>query len=246
MKTLRLTHSMHTGLSIVAITLFSISALSAAILVEYKFDSDTSATSVDANLTAGTITLGSGIAGSDAGRSGSSNSLFARASVTHTANQLSIVNAIADNDYFSFTVDVNAGYEMDLTSFKFDLGYTRSGAFDGKQFKAYLLTSIDGFVEAGDIVGSATVNVDINGASLQYPNGTTTISLAGTQFQNITTSTEFRIYIADNTGSNDYIHRIDNVVLNGTVSPIPELGSYALFGGLFALGCVCLRRRKLA
>ena len=241
---IRLTHSMQTGLSIVAIALFSTSCLSAATITEYTFAADTSATSSDTNVTASTITLGSGIAGTDAGRSSSSNSLFARASVTHAGNQLSIVNAIADNDYFSFTVDVHAGYEMDLTSFQFDLGYTRNGAFEGKQFKAYLLTSIDGFVDVGDIIGSETVDVDINGASLQYPNGTTTISLAGTQFQNITTSTEFRIYIADNTGSNDYIHRIDNVVLNGTVSAVPELGSYALFGGLFALGYVMVRRCK--
>ena len=234
--------SIFTGLSVAVLGLLASANLSAQTIVQYDFSTDLSATTEDANLTASGITVGSGITG--ANRSGSSNSLFARASVTHSSNQLSIGNAIVDNDYFSFTVDVDAGYEMDLTSFQFDLGYTRNGSFDGKQFKAYLLTSIDGFVDAGDIVGSETITVDANTGTATYPSGTTTISLSATQYQDISSTTEFRIYIADNTGGADYVHRIDNVTLNGTVSAvIPEPGTYALLGGLFVFGTVLLRRR---
>lgn len=237
----KLNHRILAGLSIATVGLMASANLSAQVIVQYTFDTDLSATTEDANLTASGITFGSGIAGADAGYSGSSNSLYARASVTHPDNQIDLSKAITDNDYFSFTVDVDSGFEMDMVSFSFDLGYTRNGSFEGKQFRAYLLTDIDGFT-AGDLLGFDTVDVDINGASLQYPNATASISLSGTQFQNITTATEFRLYISDNTGSTDYIHRIDNVTLNGTVSAIPEVETFALLGGFFALGSVMLRR----
>ena len=221
------------------LALLSASVVSADVLASYDFASDLTATTEDANVTANDFTVGAGITGS--GRSSGSKSLFARASLTDGANQISLANAITANDYFSFTVDVDAGYEMDLTNFQFDLGYTRNGSFDGKQFRTYLMTSIDGFTTA-DFYDFDTVDVTVNGAVLTYPNGTKTISLAGAQFQNITTSTEFRLYIADNTGSADFIHRIDNVTLNGTV--IPEPGTIGLVSAA-GLGILFIRRRLM-
>ena len=214
----------------------------ADVVAGYDFASDLSVTTEDANVTANDFTVGAGITGS--GRSSGSKSLFARASLTDGANQISLANAIPANDYFSFTVDVAAGYEMDLTNFQFDAGYTRNGSFEGKQFRTYLLTSIDGFVTGG-LIDFETVDATVNGASLQYPNGTTTISLAGAQFQNITTSAEFRLYLADNTGSADYIHRLDNITLNGTVSVIPEPATMGLLG-IGGLVTMALRRRMTA
>ena len=217
-------------------------AAEADVIANYNFSADLSATASDANVTANALTVGAGLGAS--GRSGSSFSLFARASETDADNEISIVKAIAAADYFSFTVDVAAGFQMDLTSLSFDAGYTRIGSFEGKRFKTYLLTSIDGFDDAGDIIGSETVDVTVNGGSLQYPNGTTTNSLAGAQFQGITTSTEFRLYIADDTGVSDYIHRIDNLVLNGVVSAaVPEPSGLVLLGSGFAALLFARRRR---
>jgi hypothetical protein len=221
------------------LAVMSASVVSADVVAQYNFSADLNATSSDANVTANAFTVGAGISGS--GRSGSSQSLFARASVTDAANQISLANAITANDYFSFTVDVDAGFEMDLTSFTFDAGYTRNGSFTGKQFKTYLLTSIDGF-NTGGLIGSETVDATVNGGSLQYPNGTTTISLAGAQYQDLTGSTEFRLYISDNTGATDYIHRIDNVTLNGTV--IPEPGTISMISAA-GLGILFIRRRMM-
>lgn len=237
----QLNQSTLAGLSIAAVGLMTSASLSAATIAQYTFASDLSATTVDANVTANDFTVGAGIAG--AGRSGSSASLFARASVTDSSNVISSTTAINANDYFSFTVDVNGGFEMDLTSLQFDLGYTRNGSFEDKQFRTYLLSDIDGFT-SGALIGFDTVDVTVNGGSLQYPNGTATISLAGAQFQDVTGSTEFRLYIADNTGDSNYIHRIDNVTLNGeVVAVVPEPGNFALIGGLLALGWVMVRRR---
>ena len=230
-------------LMIAGMAILSASMVSADVIAQYNFSADLSATSADANVAAGAVGLGAGISGGNAGRSGSSLSLYARSSVTHSANQISRVNAIADGDYFNFSVTPDAGYEMDLTSFQFDFGYTRNGSFEGKQFKAYLLTSIDGFVDAGDIVGSKTIDIGPNTSTPVYT--ATTIDLSGAQFQNITSATEFRIYIADNTGANDYIHRIDNITLNGSVSVIPEPATFGLLG-FGALVTMVLRRRFTA
>ena len=214
----------------------------ADLLAEYTFASNMDPTTENANVAAGGITVGSGITG--AGRSGGSESLFARASVTDGANQISLANAIPANDYFSFTVAPDAGYEMDLTSLTFDLGYTRIGSFESKQFRTYLLTDIDGFTTGG-LLGYDTVDVTVNGGSLQYPNPTASISLGGAQFQDLTGTVEFRLYIADNTGGNDYIHRIDNIGLNGTVSVIPEPATMGLLG-IGGLVTMALRRRMTA
>ena len=225
-----------------AVGLMTSASLSAATIAQYTFASNLSATTKDANLTASAFTVGAGIAGS--GRSSSSASLFARASETDFSNQISSTTAIGANDYFSFSVGANSGFEMDLTSITFDLGYTRNGSFEGKQFRTYVLSSIDGFTSSA-LLGFDTIDIGANTSTATYPNGTATISLAGAQFQDLTSSTEFRLYIADNTGDTNYIHRIDNVTLNGeVVAFVPEPGTYALMSGLLALCSVMLRRRR--
>ena len=223
--------------------LFASVNLSAQTIAEYAFSGgSTAATSSDANLTAGAWSVGTGLTGG-AGASGSSNSLFARASVTHASNQLSITNALSDNDYLSVSFTPESGYEMNLTSLSFDLGYTRNGNFNGKQFKAYLLSSATGFVDASDILDSVTITVGANTSTATYL-GSLSADLSGAEFQNISSATEFRIYVADNTGNQNYLHRIDNVALNGSIaSVVPEPSSFALIGGLLALCSVMLRRR---
>ncbi len=239
---MKINKSILTGLSITAAGLMASANLSAQI-VQYSFDSDLSATTVDANLDATVISGGSGIT-APTRSSTDGGTTFVRASDTSTTT-LTVGTAITNNDYLSFSVDVAAGYQMDLTSLVFDFGYTAGANYTpDKQFKAYLFTSVDGFVDSGDIVGSDTIIVDQENTGIQWPGEDTTIALSDARFQGLTGSTEFRIYLADTTGDSNHIHRFDDITLNGSVSVIPEPGTYALMGGLLALGSVMMRRRR--
>lgn len=200
------------GLTVVAgLALMSAPAVWAGELASYNFSAGPAGVGAD-NVTAGSFTAGPGLSGY-AGRSGSGN-MYARSTGTY-GSALSIGNAISSDDYISVTIGADSGFAMDLTSLTFDFGYTRSGGADGQRFKAYVLTSIDGFVDAGDITGSKEITV---GAATGTPPYTlVTVDLSGAQFQGITTPTEFRFYLSDTCNYNDFIHRIDNVVLNGTI-----------------------------
>lgn len=219
--------------------------LTAQTIVKYDFNTDLGASFEDPALSASVITVGAGlkdVAFNNAGRSGASNSLYVAADDTDGILELGL--AIEANEYFAFEIDVDPGSAMDLTSLTFELGYTAVGTFVGKEFTAYLLSSIGGFT-ADKSLGDGTVLVtDLNsGSSPQYPSAPTFIDLSGVQFDNVTTAVEFRLYITDNTGNANYLGRIDDITLNGTVTDIPEHSACALFGGLLACGCVMLRRR---
>ena len=230
-----------------AVGLMTSASLSAATIAQYTFASNLSATTEDANLTADTIAIGAGITGagrsSGAGPDAVAGSFFLRSSVTDGNNQVSLANAVTADDYISFDLTVADGFEMDLSSFTFEHGYSRNGNFAGKQSRAYLLSDINGFA-SDQFIAFHDEFFDVNGGSINYGSAAT-ISLAAAEYQGLTGTTEFRLYFADNTGGSDYIHRFDDLSFNGTVvSAVPEPGTYALMSGLLALCSVMLRRRR--
>ena len=242
---MKINQSILTGFSITAaVGLMTSASLSAATIAEYAFaDGSDAATSVDANLSASVFSLGTGLTNS--GISTSANA-YIRASDT-TTTSISVATAIASNDYFSFTVDADDGFEANLSSLTLRYGYSQGGtSFGAKDLKAYVFSSVDGFVDSGDILGSLVLTTSVFDNTTTYPgdNPNLNVALSGVQFQSIATATEFRIYLADTTSGGAYIHRIDNVTLNGeVVAAVPEPGTYALMGGLLALGWVMMRRR---
>ena len=201
-------------------TVFPVTAFfTAPVLAEYAFDSSATPTFTDTNaITAGDFIVGPGLTNVPvaAGYSSGGGDMYARSFTTAPENTISITNALRDDDYFTVTVSPTLGSVVNLSSLELDYGYTRNGSFDGKRFKIYVLTSIDGFDGVEDIVGSKVI--DIGGNTSTAVSTGVLVDLSGVQFQNITTDTEFRFYLSDTTGANDYLHRIDDVVLRGTKS----------------------------
>ena len=202
------------------LVLLSAAPLSAAVIADYTFATD-AADSSDANVTANAFVVGIGLSGY-AGRSSSSETMYARSTGTD-GSALSIDNAIISDDYLSVTITPETGYEINLASLTFDYGYT-SQSIPSEQLAVYVLTSIDGFVDDGDVVASQIITADQNTSGAVRPELFTNvaINLSALQFQNISTDTEFRFYLSDTDNNNDLIHRIDNFVLNGVVSTVPN------------------------
>jgi len=166
--------------------------------------------------------------------------MYARTNAT-TGTTTSFGAAVGSDDYFTVTITPDAGFEMNLTSFEFDYGYSSSGSFGTGTMRAYITTSEDNHANFfnGNTDGYTTITDPVN-SGVTFPISKS-LDLSGAAFQNISTAFEFRIYLSDSYNVNDLIHRIDNVTLNGAV--VPEPGNFALIGGLLALGLVMIRRR---
>ena len=217
----------------------------AALIAQYDFDNGLAASTSDANVTANTFTSGAGISGAgESGWSSSTDTLFAKTSAT-TTTSLIVGTAISADDYLSVTIGVDSGYYMDLDSFTLDYGYTNdSGPFGAKNLKAYIFSSVDGFVDAGDILTDRTNSTTVTDNSVQFPGSSPNMTVDLSVYNYVWSGgeIEFRIYLADDTNTSAYVHRIDNVTLNGIVAVVPEPSSTALLGlgGL----AVLLRRKR--
>jgi fibronectin-binding autotransporter adhesin len=165
-------------------------------------------TTVHPNVTAGTITAGSGVTlylASDQAPIPASSPwlriLFAQTTNTAPA-------AIANNAYFEFSLIANGGFLVDLASIAFDA--MRGGASTPRGYD--VRTSADNFATS---IGTA----DIPTARPTFTN--VSIDLTAPAYQDLTSIT-FRIYsYSPGTGSSvEY----DNIIINGTVETAPFNG----------------------
>lgn len=225
-------------LSLLANTLFFADA---AIITSYDFEggstSGFSPTSSDVNVTSTNFSTGAGLSGTgDIGSDGDDTGLDAEGNnFGSTANQgefevqvlgggssssgvdaSSYDNAIAINDYITFTVTPDSGFELNLTSLTFKAALRNDAR--GAEFLG-INSSVDGFTSA-DTITTDTIVTEVNGGGVFQ---SFTISLAGAQFQNITSAVEFRIYLwgAGSTPGQSQTY-FDKVVLNGAVVPEPS------------------------
>lgn len=213
-------------------------AHASVVIADYEFTTTTGvATSSDANVSAGDFTVGPGLDSFAGFSSTGGGNAFARSTGTFGSSELSFANAFANDDYFSLTVTPNAGFEMDLTSLTFDYGYTSTSTV-GDQLRAYVTTSDDSHAA---FEGFFTNTATVGGQALVYDTAAT-IDLSGSEFQNITSAFELRIYLSDEYHDSNVIHRIDNVTLNGSVVAVPEPSSVALCG--LGAGFFLMRRRR--
>lgn len=143
-------------------------------------------------------------------------------------------------DYYSFTITPTAGNRLSLSgTAALTFQYARNTGFGGAEFSWAVRSSLDGFtanIATGATTGSGTwFNASVNlGAGFDFEDGT---------------AVTFRIYVADGTANSATAYGyLDNVVLNGTVSVIPEpvnvaLGVFGLCAVGFAAGRRYLRKR---
>lgn len=210
------------------------------VIAQYAFNNGSTASTATpiANVTAGAF-AGSG----GATFSSSTDMGFIRSSATTDT----LTDAISGGHYWEFSIEVDDGYSLDLSSLVFD-HYASSNTASGYPFDSHLsvFTSVDGFAAAGDALVTSTGTIGSNPSNSGTPillEDDVTITLSDTRFQGLEGTTFFRIYAYDNVDANDQINRLDNVFLNGSISAIPEPSRFALLAGVLGFACGAMRRR---
>lgn len=256
------------SLALVATLLASASLAAApattATLVDYNFNADQAPSNILSGLTAGDVTWGpfDGVAQSNntywrsTGQgAGNSANLAVRVLSNDTAakrllwtDTSSPANVFNFGSYVEFTVTPDAAQSINLESFSAWVGGTSGGStVDGFSVNAFLTTSLTGDNYATVIGQSGWISVDKNTTnSGQLSVSFSDASLSAWNFTGIENSVTFRIYLAASTAgvtaSKFQYARLDDIVLTGTVSAIPEPATTAVFGAsLLLLGTVALR-----
>ena len=146
--------------------------------------------------------------------------------------------ALADDDYFQFTLSATNGSEfLDLSSFTFDFGGRGTSAFTTN---IVVQSSVGGFGTGNPILDVTPGTFTTTGTNANELTNTI-VDVSGSEFNNLSSVT-FQIRYFDNSDSGSVLtNRLDNVVVSGAV--IPEPGSYAMIAGMFGLAYVMIRRR---
>jgi hypothetical protein len=230
------------------------SASQAAVLLAYDFTiSDLNPSFQASNVTGGTFNLQNAQTGiswnGTIGDNSGAPSGFGFSTTTGNVGATNALlqntsrnNAIDANDYISFTITPTAGYtlSLDVISFK---AATRD-ATAGPANKFALLSTQTGFTTAATSLLAGTVgslNTTNTGTYFSFSVDVSEVS----SFQNLTTTTEFRIYIwgGGSSPSNSRVN-YDNFGVTGSTELIivPEPSMLTL--SCVAFGALLIRRRR--
>lgn len=184
------------------------------------------ATSLGTNITSASLTLGSGVTASNSGDTFGGSGF----------NSTTLSTAISGGDYLSFTITPADGFAISISSLSLNSGVSTAVT----NFNVSLLSSATGFTGADSLYN---YSFSTAGAPTQ------SITLTGvTALQNVSGSLEFRLYgWRDTAGTSTF--RIRNLsgndlVINGSVSAIPEPSAFAAAAGVLALSGVIWHRRR--
>jgi len=140
-------------------------------------------------------------------------------------NSPDLATALTNNKYYQFTLSAENGFQLDLSSLTFDV--ERGGAGTPRGYA--VRSDADGF-------SSNLSTADVTTARPAYT--PISISLAAAAFQDRSSIT-FRVYSYAPAAGNSLDY--DNIVVNGTIAPVPEPEIFAILSvGAIAL---CGRRR---
>ncbi len=143
--------------------------------------------------------------------------------------------AFSGNDYFSFKVTPANGFTLSLTQLKFSTAFHSTGTFNLTGWY-FVRSSRDGFAaNIGSVYSESHVN-STNPAFTEH-----VLDLSGVLYQDITSDVTFRIYLYDNSNSETRWMAVDDVILEGNASPIPEPSGLALI--LPGLALLARKRR---
>ncbi|MDF7799594.1 hypothetical protein P4C99_08960 [Pontiellaceae bacterium B1224] len=139
------------------------------------------------------------------------------------ATTTNFADAVAANDYYTFTVTPDSGFEINLTDISFKASKSSVDSVD-----EYAVTDSQG----NQIGSSATITT--MGQVTAYEG--VIIDLSAPEFQNITEPTEFRIYAwgRGTTSTGGTLAMLDKVVLKGTVGSgaVPSFSATVSDGSL--------------
>lgn len=176
-----------------------------------------------------------------AGGFAGSSALGARATVASAADYVVFADATGSSfdssHYVGFTLDIDPGREVDLTSLAFSqaAGIGSKSNSDSSTVYSDVRSSLDNF-QSSLLTTSVTKGTGSGGES---KNPAPSIDLSA--YTGVTGSVEFRFFVYDSTDDANDVQRFDNIVLSGTV--VPEPASIAT-AGLLGIGLLASRRRR--
>jgi hypothetical protein len=194
---------------------------SAVTTVTYSFDGGSAVPSV----AGGIVTAGNATTGGDVDLSTIDNAARVRSDATSEG----LSAAVTAMDFVSVTV-TGADYGISNISYV----HSVSDTFNLGNYTTHLLASPIGFTDTGSVL-----NVTRTGDEDPLPPELISVDTSVEPiFQNLSGTTEIRVYFSDTVTNNGHVHLVDNLIVTVT----PEPGSLALLG----MGGACLlwRRRR--
>jgi hypothetical protein len=166
-------------------------------------------------------------------------------SITFDSAATNFAGAVTAGNYFTFSITPDAGHQLDLTSITFQVASGSSNTSSNRAF--YLVTESNpaNFSSSSTVLstdrtpgGGGTIPVQADPVTNTVPKD---YSVDLSSFTGITTTQYFRFYLQASIGQS---LTFDDIIVNGTVSAIPEPSSFAALAGLAGLGLAARRRRR--
>lgn len=124
--------------------------------------------------------------------------------------------SVSGSDYLVFSVNVDSGYKLNLSSLSFQMGGS-----DPQSTGAFLAT-VYAQIDTGSgfaTVGSQAVEIAKKAPNTNVKQGTLTVDLSASEYQGLTGTVTFRIGVYDTANSASQYVRGQDIILEGNVVP---------------------------